>query len=98
MTREKVIFDTDPGVDDAMALLYIHFSQRFDLLGVTTVVGNADVDVTTKNALYLTQRFKIPAPVAMGAPEPLLRPRSRRPPAHIHGDNGMGNAPVPAKL
>jgi inosine-uridine nucleoside N-ribohydrolase len=95
MPRHKVIFDTDPGVDDAMALLYIHYNPDFELLGITTVLGNADIETTTRNALYLTQRFAIAAPVAKGAAEPLKIKRTRSP-SHVHGENGMGNAPVPA--
>ncbi|MEN9894879.1 MAG: hypothetical protein RIR97_731, partial [Pseudomonadota bacterium] len=48
---QKVIFDTDPGVDDAMALLFLHHHPDIDLLGVTTVFGNATIDITTRNAL-----------------------------------------------
>ena len=40
----KVIFDTDPGVDDAMALLFLHRHPDIDLIGVTTVFGNAPID------------------------------------------------------
>ncbi len=97
MTRHKVIFDTDPGVDDAMALLYIDRCGALDLLGVTTVLGNADIDVVTRNALYLKQRFGLKAPVARGAEKPLKRPRTDSP-THIHGHNGIGDAPVPDKL
>ena len=53
MPRQKVIFDTDPGVDDAMAMLYIDRCGALDLLGITTVLGNADIDTVTRNALYL---------------------------------------------
>lgn len=49
----KVIFDTDPGVDDALALLYLHKHAQIDLIGVTTTFGNASVESTTHNALYL---------------------------------------------
>ena len=46
-----VLFDTDPGVDDAMALLYLHRRPEIEIAGITTVAGNATVDVTTRNAL-----------------------------------------------
>jgi inosine-uridine nucleoside N-ribohydrolase len=93
MPKHKVIFDTDPGVDDAMALLYIHFHPAFELLGVTTVLGNADVEITTRNALYLKQRFAIPAPVAKGAGEPIKK-KAHKTATHVHGSDGMGDAGI----
>ncbi len=47
MPRHKAIFDTNPGVDDALALLYLHRHPEIDLLGITTVFGDASVEVTT---------------------------------------------------
>jgi len=90
----KLLFDTDPGVDDAMALLFLHRHPRAQLLGITTVFGNAEVDVTTRNALYLADRFGISAPVARGAALPLVRPPRGAAP-EVHGDDGLGNLPTP---
>jgi purine nucleosidase len=98
MAKHKVIFDTDPGIDDAMALLFIHLHESLDLLGITTCLGNADIETTTRNALYLKQRFAISAPVAKGAAVPLKGPTTRPAPKHIHGDNGLGNVPLPEKI
>ncbi|QTF93798.1 nucleoside hydrolase [Halomonas sp. BM-2019] len=86
----KVIFDTDPGVDDAMALLFLHRHPAIELLGITTVHGNASIDTTTRNACYLAERFAIEVPIAQGAREPLALPKSA-PPAMVHGDDGLGN-------
>lgn len=86
----KVIFDTDPGVDDATALLLLHRHPAIDLIGITTVFGNSDIAGTTHNARYLTARFGISAPVAQGAERALNGARSK-PPVHVHGDNGLGN-------
>ena len=47
----KVIFDTDPGIDDAMALLFLHRHPDIDLIGVTTVFGNAPIEITTRLSL-----------------------------------------------
>lgn len=79
-----VILDTDPGVDDALALLYLRArSQRerpdLRLLAITTVFGNADIETTTRNALWLRQRLGLEAPVHKGAAKPLNRPRGRPP-------------------
>jgi len=95
----NVIFDTDPGVDDALALLYLHKHPRINLMAVTTVFGNAAVESTTHNALYLKQAWALQAPVARGAGGPLqpdAQPEAW--PVHIHGHNGLGNHPVPAEL
>lgn len=92
----KVIFDTDPGVDDAMALLFLHHHPEIDLLGITTVFGNAEIDVTTRNALYLKREWKIDTPVSRGAGETFIPHRvSHEPPKFIHGDDGLGNIGVP---
>ena len=50
---KKVIFDTDIGIDDAVALLLLEFSPEVDLLAVVTGFGNASLDTTTRNALYM---------------------------------------------
>jgi purine nucleosidase len=86
----KIIFDTDPGIDDAMALLFIAASPALELLAVTTVHGNADIETTTRNALYLKRRFGLAAPVFKGASAPLSRPRNPSP-TFVHGDNGLGD-------
>ena len=53
MNRYKVIFDTDPGIDDAVALLLLHAMPSVDLQGITTVFGNASIEDCTRNALYI---------------------------------------------
>ena len=94
MSTTKVIFDTDPGIDDAMALLFLKSSPALQLMGITTVLGNASIDTTTRNALFLRQHFEISAPVARGAAAPLdgvITPV----PDMIHGVNGLGDIPLP---
>lgn len=86
----KILFDTDPGIDDAMALLMLARDPRAELLGVTTVYGNASVDTTTANALALCEQFGIDVPVARGASRPLIKGPSPFPEA-IHGRDGLGN-------
>jgi purine nucleosidase len=90
----KVIFDTDPGIDDAMALLYLSKLPEIDLIGITTVVGNAGIDHTTRNALFLKQKFGLAAPVIRGAGETLdgvFKPE----PVAVHGENGLGEIDIP---
>ncbi|HEY3340370.1 MAG TPA: nucleoside hydrolase [Anaerolineae bacterium] len=90
-TRHKIIFDTDPGVDDAMALLLALRSSEIEVAGVTTVFGNSRVDVTTRNALnILDLAGRTDIPVARGAGQPLEVPPG--PTAeYVHGDDAMGN-------
>ncbi|KGX09041.1 inosine-uridine preferring nucleoside hydrolase family protein [Burkholderia pseudomallei] len=74
MSLHKIIYDTDPGVDDSMALVFQALHPDIELLGVTSVFGNATIDTTTRNALYLAGRFAPGVPVARGAAAPLRRP------------------------
>ena len=94
MTARKVIFDTDPGIDDACALALVAASPALELVGITSVFGNAPVGTTTRNALYLRRRYGLAAPVARGAARPLACP-PRDFPAFIHGENGLGDFPLP---
>jgi purine nucleosidase len=92
----KVIFDTDPGVDDAMALLFLARHPEIDLIGITTAFGNASIETTTRNAQYLKQQWRIAAPIAKGSSEQYAPGRATHPfPAYIHGDDGLGNIGVP---
>ena len=97
MTPSKVIFDTDPGIDDAMALLFLANAPQADLIGVTTVLGNATIATTTRNALYLKQRFGLAAPVFEGAGAP-LEGEAGAPPTWVHGENGLGDVDLGAPL
>lgn len=85
-----VILDTDPGVDDALALLYLSARPDLKLLAITTVFGNADVDTTTRNALWLRGPLALSAPVHRGAEAPLNGQRGAAP-VHVHGQNGLGD-------
>ncbi|WP_299315187.1 nucleoside hydrolase [uncultured Halomonas sp.] len=91
-----LIFDTDPGVDDAQAIAIALRHPELELLGLTTTFGNVDVEVATRNALLLAQLAgRDDVPVAQGAAAPLSKTRLP-PPAHIHGGNGLGDIPLPA--
>jgi purine nucleosidase len=93
----RVILDTDPGVDDAMALFFLLQSPELELEAVTTVFGNVDVEQTTRNALILLDVAGRPdIPVAAGAGRPLMPHRQRQlGGAVVHGDNGLGGADLP---
>ncbi|MEL7296061.1 MAG: nucleoside hydrolase [Pseudomonadota bacterium] len=92
---QKLIFDTDPGIDDAMALLFADASPAIDLLGITTVLGNGSIETTTRNALHIVERFDIPAPVFRGAAS-ALQVGNGDPPTFVHGEDGLGNIDPPA--
>src|SRR5690606_11869090 len=94
-TLMKVIFDTDPGIDDAMALLYLSKLPEIDLLGITTVVGNANIETTTRNALFLRQQFGLTSPVIRGAGV-TLDGVAKPEPVAVHGHNGLGDIAIPA--
>lgn len=84
-----MIIDTDPGVDDAVAVLLAVASPRVQLLALTTVFGNAGVDVTTTNALRLRALSGLDQlPVAAGADRPLAYRRHPRA-SCWHGVDGL---------
>lgn len=94
MSAHRVIIDTDPGLDDAVAILFALQSEHFDILGLTTVAGNLGIEVTTSNAgrlLALMGRSDIP--VVAGAAAPLQRAGITE--AAIHGDDGLGGVVLP---
>jgi purine nucleosidase len=90
--EHKVIFDTDPGVDDAMALYFALAHPDIALLGITTVFGNVTVQQATTNALYLARIAGREIPVAQGTPVPIAK-QPAMPPDFIHGADGLGNLP-----
>jgi pyrimidine-specific ribonucleoside hydrolase len=94
-----LVIDTDPGIDDALAILLALASPEVDLRLVTTVHGNVELAQATENALrvlHLAGRSDVP--VAAGAAESLVHPQPERA-GHVHGTAGLGGvelAPSPA--
>lgn len=75
MTPTPILFDCDPGHDDAIALVMAHRSPAVELLGVTTTCGNAELEKTTTNALRILEYIGAgDVPVAAGCHRPLARP------------------------
>jgi inosine-uridine nucleoside N-ribohydrolase len=90
----KIILDCDPGHDDALAMLLALARSEIELLGITTVAGNAELHKTTRNALsVLTLVGRTDVPVAAGASAPLGRPLQTAP--HVHGSSGLEGAALP---
>jgi pyrimidine-specific ribonucleoside hydrolase len=89
------VIDTDPGIDDALALLLAVASPEVDLRLVTTVHGNVELAQTTENALrvlHLAGRSDVP--VAAGARASLVHPQPERA-GHVHGSAGLGGVELP---
>lgn len=91
--RHTLVFDTDPGVDDALALYFALAHPDIELPGITTTFGNVTVDQASANALLLCQLAGRRIPVAQGASHPLMQ-AMHPPPASIHGADGLGNLPM----
>lgn len=89
----RVIFDTDPGVDDAMALYFALAHPDIDIVGISTTFGNVTVDQAAINACYLTALAGRAIPVSRGVPGPLMLPMQASP-THIHGADGLGDLPA----
>lgn len=92
---KKIWVDADPGIDDTVALAMLFESPDFvDIIGVSTIFGNSDVDQTTRNAKLLFEAAgKENLPVARGAYRPLVVPLDTSP--FVHGKNGMGDMTLP---
>ncbi len=85
-----LIIDTDPGVDDALAILLALRSPEFQLVGLTTVAGNVSVEQATANLYRVLGISKPPAQllVGQGAAAPLQRALETA--THVHGTDGLG--------
>jgi len=94
VTARKIIIDCDPGIDDALALVYAHGHPGLALAGLTTVAGNVSLDKTTANALRIRDFLGVTGvPVVAGSPGPLLR--SAIDARDVHGESGLGQVQLP---
>jgi inosine-uridine nucleoside N-ribohydrolase len=90
----RVIIDTDPGVDDAFALLLAMRSPELKIEAITPVAGNVPLELTLPNTLRLVEiAGRTDIPVAAGARTPLLRRLVTA--TYAHGENGLGGAVFP---
>ena len=90
----KIIIDTDPGQDDAVAILLALASTELEVLGLTAVAGNVPLALTHTNArriLELADRAEVP--VCAGASRPMVRPLVTA--EHVHGRTGLDGADLP---
>ena len=90
----RIILDTDPGIDDALALCLALASSEIQLEAITTVSGNVGVELTTANALAMVNLLGHPEiPVARGCDRPLLTQAVEA--TLVHGENGLGGVILP---
>jgi pyrimidine-specific ribonucleoside hydrolase len=93
----RIILDCDPGHDDAVAILLALASPELEVIGITTVGGNATLEHVTENALRVLALARRPdIPVAAGASHPLIGPL--RTAAHVHGESGLAGADLPVPV
>lgn len=86
---DRLIIDTDPGVDDMVAIIAALHTPELDVVGLTTVGGNVPLEVTTRNALCILARVgRLDIPVYAGL-------TANHTAAHVHGDDGMAGCPWP---
>jgi inosine-uridine nucleoside N-ribohydrolase len=91
----KIVWDMDPGIDDALALILALKSREVQVLGITTVAGNASVETTSANARRVLECLDSSSiPVAMGAAHPLNQRLEDA--LSYHGPDGLGNCNLPS--
>jgi inosine-uridine nucleoside N-ribohydrolase len=91
---QKIIIDTDPGIDDAMAIHYAFAHPELEVMALTSVFGNVWVEQATRNALHLAEQARHETIVAEGASEP-LKIKPHQPSHYVHGDEGFGDLKAP---
>ncbi len=95
MTPRKIIIDTDPGQDDAVAILLALASPELDVLGLTAVAGNVPLDLTVLNSLKICALAgRADTPVFAGCDRPLRHDLVTA--EHVHGSTGLDGADLPA--
>ncbi len=86
----KIIFDLDPGCDDAMAMLMAFYEPKFQIKMISTVFGNVGLEQATKNACFLVEKFaQVDYPVYYGADHALNTPPQNA--MEVHGKTGLGS-------
>ena len=94
MNKLPMLLDCDTGVDDAVAILFTKFLNNLELVAVTTVAGNVEVEHTTRNTLQVLELAGMEhVPIYMGASKPLMcEPYNAH---HVHGKNGLNDIELP---
>ncbi|XP_041001423.1 probable uridine nucleosidase 2 [Juglans microcarpa x Juglans regia] len=93
---KKIIIDTDPGIDDAMAIFLALRSPEVELIGLTTIFGNVYTTLATRNALHLLEvAGRTDIPVAEGSHVTITKDTKLRVADFVHGADGLGNQNFP---
>ncbi len=87
MSNQPMLIDTDPGVDDALAILMAH--AHTEIVGLSVAAGNVGLSHTVANALKLVEVMQADIPVFAGCATPLLLPAENA--AYVHGADGFGD-------
>jgi purine nucleosidase len=88
-TRVRIVLDTDPGIDDALAILYLAARPEAEIVAVGSVHGNVPAPLAAVNALRVLELVGLQhVPVAVGARRPLAQPLHTS--EHVHGPDGLG--------
>ena len=95
MKKTKVIIDTDPGVDDTLALILALHEPKLDIKLITNCSGNVNCDTATRNTCHLLDLFHKDIPVVQGAKKPMKRVSEDA--TFLHGDQGLGGYYPPQK-
>lgn len=91
MTKAKIIIDTDPGIDDALAIMLLALSGQVDIQAITTVAGNASIQDVSNNARFLVDLLGLDCSIYSGAEKPLVRNQIL---ANVHGKGGLAGAKI----
>ncbi|HLF80270.1 MAG TPA: nucleoside hydrolase [Anaerolineales bacterium] len=89
----RLVIDTDPGVDDAHAILLAAAHPDVRIEAITTVVGNNSLEHTTDNACKILDLLGLETPVYRGSPRPLVHPANFA--SYFHGEDGLGDSGYP---
>ncbi|KAL5545173.1 hypothetical protein UlMin_008957 [Ulmus minor] len=93
---KKIIIDTDPGIDDAMAIFVALRSPEVEVIGLTTIFGNVNTTLATRNAFHLLEFAGRPdIPVAEGSHVTITNGTKLRIADFVHGSDGLGNQNFP---
>ncbi len=87
--KKKVIIDSDPGIDDLLAISVALASDNLDVLAISSVFGNVSLENTTENMKLIVSMFNKDIPIIKGSSKPLIRDRKES--SIVHGSDGLAN-------
>lgn len=93
---KKIIIDTDPGIDDALAIMLAAKSGIFDIKAITTIMGNSTIENTTRNAGYILKMLeRVDIPIYSGASQPLTGNFKS---SFVMGNTGLGDSNLDSNI